>query len=226
MSDRCESNPAGAHFSSFAFGDAVVAAVLRKLEESARRPGSAAEPARWIPEELLRLAERLARVRLRLGQFARFVDVDETTDEWDQMVESRIPPSVPFLLHGDLDGLAGHLEDVETFLRATAFIPTKGHPRTIPELQAELRLLAPEVLSVRLDVQALGQELERSRGELSPLRELARSFASSYTEGLLWSKVDSLEEAEKGLREDSCATDEDLAREFHELEERQAKERT
>ena len=171
-------------------------------------------------------------MRLRLGQLARLVDVDETTDEWDQMVESEIPPSVPFLLRGDLDPLAGHLEAVETFLREKAFIPTKGHPRTIPEIQAELRLLAPEVVSVKLELQALIQELERSRVNSSALQDLARSFASGYTEGLFSIAV-SLDEAEDGLREDSCATDADLAREFedlnrefHEFEKRQAKEGT
>lgn len=210
-------DPADAHSSSFALGDAVVAAVLRKLEDSPRRAESA-DSAWEIPEELLRLAERLARVRLRLGQLARLVDVDETTAEWDQMLEGKIPFSVAFVLHGGLDGLAGHLEDVETFLRKTAFIPTKGHPRTIPEIQAELRLLAPEVVSVRLEVQVLWQELGRSRGESSALRELARSFASGYTAGL-WSKADSLKEAEANLLEDSCATDEGLAREFHERRE-------
>jgi len=176
-------------------------------------PVVAPEPARWIPEELLRQAERLARVRLRLAQLARLIDLDETTAEWEQMVEGEIPPSVAFLLSADLDELGGHLEDVESFLRETAFIPTTGRDRTIPDIQAELRRLVPEVSSVNLDLQALWREIEQSLEESSPLRGLARSFASGYTEAF-FSKADALDEAEDSLREDSSVTDEELAREL------------
>ena len=198
----------------------------RHRAERLTAPGRSgvAGAARLVPEELLRLAEQLARVRLRLAQLARFIDLDETTAEWEQMVESEIPPPVAFLLSADLDELGGHLEDVERFLRETAFIPTAGRQRTIPEIQAELRLLAPEVSSVKLALQALWREIELSRGESSPVRDLARSLASGYTEGS-FSKADSLDEAEESLREDSLITDEDLAREFRK-EQRRVDDRT